>query len=322
MGRPIKKIFMGEAGYGGTSGAGEGIASITLGGVNNSTGATALDVLTISAPDITGTQAAGTVASIYADGALLEGVTTFAAGGTGIDGGGSAAEVLSGLTADGDTNGAVFTITKANTDTVTDYSDITVEITTIGSGYAIDDTLTFLGTIVTGGGTAANDLVLTIADFVTAGTIATVTLGTAGSGYLSTPTVAQGTGVQGTLTLTAALTSANTSVIACSAWVPGGASAVTGDMKAQKGTHRYSVTTAQGTGVCELVQAVPAEGEMTIIATDFDDNTYYVSKLMNRTVTVTQKALVGGGAFEFADGAKVKWAIVAETDVSVKITQS
>ena len=326
MGRPIKKIFIGEAGHGGTSGAGEGLASVALAGVNNSTGYTT-EAVTISAPDITGTQAAGSIV-IETNGELWEGQTTFAAVGTGINGGGGAAEVLTTLTADSQTGtgtGAVFTITKANTDTVIDYSDITVEITTVGSGYAIGDTLTFIGTIFAGGATTGNDLVLTIADFVTDGTIASITVGTAGTGYLSAPTVSADTGgTQGTLTLTAALTSANTSVIACSAFIPaadGGTSAVTGDMKAQKGTNRYRVTTAQGTGVCELVQVTPTVGKMTILATDITGSTYYVSKLTNRTVTVTRLASAGAG-YEFADGAKVKWATTAVTTVSVKITQA
>ena len=60
MGRPIKKIFIGERAGAGTGG--EGVASVTLGGVNNSTGYTDLDAVTISAPDLEGgVQAAGYV---------------------------------------------------------------------------------------------------------------------------------------------------------------------------------------------------------------------------------------------------------------------
>lgn len=57
MGRPIKKIWIGErAGFG----PGAGVASVTVGGTNNSTGYTDLDAVTIGAPDQAGgVQAAG-----------------------------------------------------------------------------------------------------------------------------------------------------------------------------------------------------------------------------------------------------------------------
>ena len=60
MGRPIKKIHIGERGAG-TAG-GEGVASVTLGGTNNSTGYTDLDALTIGLPNLVGgVQAVGHV---------------------------------------------------------------------------------------------------------------------------------------------------------------------------------------------------------------------------------------------------------------------
>lgn len=60
MGRPIKKIFIGERGAG--SPGGNGVASVTLGGTNNSSGYTDLDAVTIGAPDIVdGVQAVGHV---------------------------------------------------------------------------------------------------------------------------------------------------------------------------------------------------------------------------------------------------------------------
>lgn len=60
MGRPIKKLFIGNRNVGGAGG--EGVASVTVGGTNNSTGYTDGDAVTFSAPDLpNGVAATGTV---------------------------------------------------------------------------------------------------------------------------------------------------------------------------------------------------------------------------------------------------------------------
>jgi len=212
MGRPIKKLFIGNRNSDGLGG--EGLASVTLGGTNNSTGYTTGDALTISAPDLPGgTQAVATVTA-------------------------------------------------------------------------------------------------------TAGVIDGVVVSTAGGGYTSAPTITADTGTQGTLTLTGVLTTGATNAIAISAYVPGGSSAVAGDIVAQKGSKTYRVTTAQGTGECVLVAAaIPTEGQMNITATDSAGGTYYVKKLTNRTVVV-----VPATGSQFAEDAKVKWADSAVINESVAIT--
>lgn len=212
MGRPIKKLFIGNRNSDGLGG--EGLASVTLGGTNNSTGYTTGDALTISAPDLPGgTQAVATVTA-------------------------------------------------------------------------------------------------------TAGVIDGVVVSTAGTGYTSAPTITADTGTQGTLTLTGVLTTSTTNAIAISAYVPGGSSAVAGDIVAQKGSKTYRVTTAQGTGECVLVAAaIPTEGQMNITATDSAGGTYYVKKLTNRTVVV-----VPATGSQFAEDAKVKWADSAVINESVAIT--
>ena len=212
MGRPIKKLFIGNRNSDGLGG--EGLASVTLGGTNNSTGYTTGDALTISAPQLPGgTQAVATVTA-------------------------------------------------------------------------------------------------------TAGVIDGVVVSTAGTGYTSAPTVSADTGTQGTLTLTGVLTTGTQNAIAILAYIPGGSSAVAGDIVAQKGSKTYRVTTAQGTGECKLVtSAIPTEGQMNITATDSAGGTYYVKKLTNRTVVV----LPGTGS-QFAEDAKVPWADSATLNVSVAIT--
>ena len=217
MGRPIKKIFIGERGLGGTSGAGEGLASVTI--TDGGTGYTVAvgTALVISAPDLDGgVQAVGTY----------------------------------------DVVGGVITATAVTT---------------------------------------------------------------AGSGYLSAPTVAPAvadTG-NGDAVLDAVLTFTNDSVIAATAFVT--ATDLSADIKSQKGTTRYRVTTSEGTLDCTLVQAAPAAvGEMAIAATDSGTGEYWVVKLFNNTVILVQ---AGGSAWEFEDNAKVKWATTAVINDSVSITQ-
>jgi hypothetical protein len=212
MGRPIKKLYIGNRNSDGLGG--EGLASITLGGVNNSSGYSADDALTVSAPDLPGgTQAVAKVATVTGD------------------------------------------------------------------------------------------------------AITTVAVTTAGTGYTSAPTITAPIGTIGTLTLTGVLSTSTTNAIAVSAYVVGGASAVAGDIQAQKGSKTYRVVTAQGTSECLLVTGAPAEGQMRITATDSAGGTYYVKKLTNRTVVV----LPGTGS-QFAEDAKVKWADTAVENVSVALT--
>jgi hypothetical protein len=212
MGRPIKKLYIGNRNS--TGFGGEGLASVTLGGTNNSTGYSADDPLTVSAPDLPGgTQAVAKVATVTGD------------------------------------------------------------------------------------------------------AITTVAVTTAGTGYTSAPTITAPIGTIGTLTLTGVLSTSTTNAIAVSAYVVGGASAVAGDIQAQKGSKTYRVVTAQGTSECLLVTGAPAEGQMRITATDSAGGTYYVKKLTNNTVVV----LPGTGS-QFAEDAKVKWADTAVENVSVAIT--
>lgn len=70
MGRPIKKLFIGNRNTLGIGG--EGLVSVTLGGTNNSTGYTNVDALTISAPNLPGGVQA--VATITETAGVIDGV--------------------------------------------------------------------------------------------------------------------------------------------------------------------------------------------------------------------------------------------------------
>jgi hypothetical protein len=169
--------------------------------------------------------------------------------------------------------------------------------------------------VFAGGASAANDLTLTVATHVTNGTLATLVVTNAGSGYTAAPTVTAATGTKGTATLTGVLTTNGANVIAATAFVTGGGNK-NADILAQKGSTTYRVLTADGTEECTLVAKVPNTAtEMQIAATDSAGGTYWVTKLMNRTVLITRN-----GGTQFASGARVKWADVAVVNVSVKIT--
>jgi len=95
-----------------------------------------------------------------------------------------------------------------------------------------------------------------------------------------------------------------------------------GDIIRQVSTRRYKVRTAAGgVGIVELESGDNTTnlGKAMIIATDSDSNTYYVTKLTARKVTLSRKATAGAG-YEFAEGACVPWTLgSAVTGYSVKI---
>ena len=183
-----------------------------------------------------------------------------------------------------------------------------------GTGYYTANVgVTFAAPQLTGGTTAEGTVTLNGDGNVTA-----IAVTTAGTGYTSAPvltvTGANASGALGNVTLYG--TGVTTNAIAVSAYIPGGSSAVAGDIIAQKGSKTYNVATAQGTGECVLVAAaIPTEGQMSITATDSAGGTYYVKKLTNRTAV-----LLRATGTEFETDAKVKWGDTAILNTQVSIT--
>ena len=145
---------------------------------------------------------------------------------------------------------------------------------------------------------------------VSTGTIDSVTITDAGSGYTSEPTIEGDVGGTGAVLKAVFETEDGQPVIAATAFLEGGSN-LSADILAQKGATIYKVTTADGTGECNLVDSngaahgtPAAAGEMQIIATDSGGATYSVTKLYNGHVRLENI----GGSPEFADGVKVKWA--------------
>jgi hypothetical protein len=156
----------------------------------------------------------------------------------------------------------------------------------------------------------------TLSVVVTGTTTYTVTVVTAGSGYTTAPTITfAGTvaGGSGSATPVATLTSgasARTNVIAPQAITVGSTNRTSGnDIMKQVGSKRFKVRSTDGTAVCKLVAATPAAaGEMAIVATDTQSNTYWVKKLNKNKVQLVRNSLVGA-TWDITDGDTAKWTI-------------
>jgi hypothetical protein len=125
-------------------------------------------------------------------------------------------------------------------------------------------------------------------------TTGAVTVLTPGSGYTSAPAISGAAlqalgGGTGTVVLTATISTSVQDAIQIISYLPGGASRTGGDILKQESSRRYLIQNSDGQGVCKLVAAAPAAGEMNIVATDAGGATYYVTKLTGRKATLTNK---------------------------------
>jgi hypothetical protein len=352
MGRPLHKKYFGNRNIGSASTTaddgigGQGIASITLGAANNSAGYTAgASQIALGTPDVvTGVQATaslvvGPAGAFLTTAASTSGTnrTTFTATGTGT----AATGTFTGLVqkAGGTTtgSGATFTIVKATTGTnyATGGVLTTITASSKGTGYAVGDTIVIDGALI-GGVTTTNDITLTVVGAVAgAGTITGITITEQGSGYLSAPGVVLSTGTQGTLTVTAVVTTDSGAVgsvtndenaIIARMFIPaadGGTATNAGDIIKQVSTRRFKVKNSEGTGICQLETAnyTLTAGKMTIKATDSDGNNYLVSKITSRRVTLVPNAAGGIIGTQFASGASALWTFgsaVANTTVTIQ----
>jgi hypothetical protein len=163
-----------------------------------------------------------------------------------------------------------------------------------------------------------------LAVVVTGATTYTVTVVSAGSGYTSAPTITfsgsiTGGTASGSATPVATLTTgaaARQNGIQCEAQVGAGGEVTTGDIIKQTSSRRYKVQTSDGTAVCKLVTTADlGANEMSIIATDSDEGTYFVRKL-----TARKAVLVRGTGTQFETGATAKWTFgsaVEDTTVTI-----
>jgi len=326
MGRPLNKKYFGNRDEGKVGGF--GVASITLGGTNNSTGYTngSSSQVTIAAPELPSGVTATAKLVTYAAGALTNATTYTSASGTKAAANVTAVTVSQKSTS-GSGTGATFSITT--TGGAASYSigsNITITLVNPGSGYATTNTITIDGASL-GGVTSTNDFTFTLATFVaTTGTISSITIVDQGSGYTfaSAPTVTLSTGTQGTLTVTAVATTSGVATgsttgyrdptIRAYAYLTGG-SRLEVDIIKQVSTRRFKVTDGTRTGICTLASANSASaGQMDIIANDASSNTYYVTKITKNRVTLKR-----GTGTVYTDNSSNPWTFGTATATVAKI---
>jgi hypothetical protein len=160
------------------------------------------------------------------------------------------------------------------------------------------------------GGVAATGSVTTNST----GSVATVTLLTAGTGYTSVPTATVTGGTTGTVaTFTVALTSAAVqNALAFTSYLTTGSNAVTGgDILKQEASRRYLVQNSEGRGQVKLVASgTLAAGQMSLIATDGSGATFYVTKLTARKATLVNRTSTSTAV---VTGATAGWTLGAAT---------
>lgn len=106
--------------------------------------------------------------------------------------------------------------------------------------------------------------------------------------------------------------------ITMQAFVTGGSANVTTTVE-QKGTKRFRCTTSDGTETCTLVAKASgslAAGECSLVATDSDGNTAYVTKLTSNYVTLYNIDSTQFGMSSAGDEARALWLDDQDTAVS------
>lgn len=309
MGRPLPKRFFGNENTGSASTdaddgiGGQGLLSV---GVNNPGSYTTRPTLSIGAPNLpTGVQAVGTVTSEALSATVSAGGSGFAVG-----------DLLNVTTAGGSAIAYVASVDAGNSDAI-----LTVNFTGTGASRGSFEALGAVTTTVNTSTSGTGTLTL-----VVTWRAKSVTVTESGSGYTAAPTVTSGgSATYNAITLTSPsgvpYSAQAFATIRCTAQTTSGGSALAGDIISQRGSRKYRVITTDGTEVCRLVAATPAAaGEMSIIATDYSGNTYYVTKLTRHRVLLTQNT---GGSHEFSTDSSAAWTldslVAGDTGVTVQL---
>jgi|LakMenEpi03Aug12_release.lakeMendotaPanAssembly.Ray.scaffolds.fasta_scaffold00326_9 hypothetical protein len=191
-----------------------------------------------------------------------------------------------------------------------------VSLVTLGTNpeSTLTVTVVFSAPDLPGGTTAAGTAVKT------GNTVTSVTVDSAGSGYLTVPSVSfTGTSMSVIGSATATLTTSVSNVIRATAFLTGG-SALVADIDEQVASKKYRVQTANGTDVARLVSTNTDQlvaGQMNILATDGNGSTYWVKKLTARRAVVVQST--ASGSFVFNSGASVGWNLDAANSTDVLV---
>ncbi len=311
MGRPLNKKYFGNRNTGSASttadnGIGGGyVSSVTI---DTAGSYTTRPTVTFSTPDKTAlgaVRATGTVNMEALSATVVDGKTGYVVGDLlTVTGAGGAIAYVATIDGDGTVLTVNFTGTGAARGTQTDLTDITTGVATTTNsvagtvGVTLDVAYRVKSITITepgSGYTDATDAAVTFSAGTGAGT---VVLGT------DTGNVGSATNQENAITMTAYLT---------------GGSALTVDVIKQVSTNRYKVTDGTRTGIVALQGSLAnAAGECSILATDSDGGTYYVTKLTAHKAVVTR-----GTGTQFATGEAIPWTFgTATEDYSVKIANA
>jgi len=158
-----------------------------------------------------------------------------------------------------------------------------------------------------------------------AGRVTALNLSTPGSGYTSTSsvTITLSPATTGTaVSYAVQLTSNRQDAFVLTSYIPtGSASRTGGDILKQEASTRYLVKNSDGTGQCRLAStSTLVAGQMSIIATDWNGSTYYVTKMTAHRVRLVHQT--ESTAFLINNGSVAKWTFDGATGTTVTLANT
>jgi hypothetical protein len=329
MGRPLPSRFFGNRNTGSSSTdadnglSGEGVESIsngTVGAIQVNNTYQSFPELNVAAPNLpTGVNATTAVTWEIATIVVSSGGTGYTNNQTGV-----AVTTLTGLYVQAN----VVPVLTLNTNGSNAVTAVNITGSNRGEFTDVDGTgITTWGVVGAGGSNAQVTVTFRVKS---------IAVTEKGSGYTATPSLSWSQVNGGTMPSAQTVTMTtpdgtvtdasgyNFATIKVTAKTTSGGSALAGDIVSQKGSRRYRVATTDGTAVCSLVAATPSSvNQMSLIATDYSGNLYYVTKLTRHRVLLTQHT---GSTHEFATGSSAAWTldtlVAGDTGVTVQLANN
>jgi hypothetical protein len=306
MGRPLNKKYFGNRNVGSlsvTTDNGIGGASVASAAIATPSSYTARPTFAFSTPSLP--------TGVLATGGIVSEVLSAAVSGT-----------QTGTYVIGD----LITISTAGGSAIAYVDDVlvgaVVSVNFTGTG-ATRGSFTTLGTVTTTGGSGVGVVLAPTYQALS------VTITEPGSGYVAAPTIATGPsqGVAINLIILTVDSGFVGTVLnqenAIVAYAYTGSSSKIADIVKQVASRRYLVNTVDTAGVAVAAKlkssAAIAAGEMTVMATDANGNTYFVTKLTSHKALLTQGVQSGSNAWLYATGETAPWKFAVAAGVYVQI---
>lgn len=285
MGRPISKKYFANTNV--VPVGGEGLTGVTI--VSSGTNYSAGSTVAFGAPQVPGATTATGTLSVNAAGNV------------------TAVNIVSSGT--GYTSTVTFTVTTAS-----NVSIAGTGTSAANSIYVASTSNLYTGMLASGTGVGTGAKITTIGSGVLTMSVVNASTVTGTVSFIDA-----GAGLSGVVN---GLTSIYQNGVRVYAYIPGGSSAVLGDVIKQEASSRYFVRTAQGTGQCSLVTtSTITAGQMYMTALDYTGASYFVKKLTARKAILYRYA-VNGGSFQYADGEVARWSFSAATNGIVQIVNN